>query len=140
MNYTNITSLINYDEFEQIKEFVLKKGDNKIYRNFDSNNPHYRFEDFDVFFGADIGQKNINNDPEISNFNQLTIKDDKSDTIQYYELIIVRKGDLKENKAWIITGMEEGQIYLVDSYNKGLIAMKNNLPNYLKQIKKEVDF
>lgn len=90
MDFTNITYLITLEEFEKTKEFILEKGDKMTYRNYDNNNPHYKFSDFDVFLGADIGQRNINNDPKISNFNQLTISDWNSD-IRYYELIIVGK-------------------------------------------------
>ncbi len=139
MNFTNITSLINLEEFEKIKEFILKNGDKRTYRNYDNNNPHYKFMNCDVFMAADIGQRYINNDPKVSDFNQVTITDFNSD-IKYYELIIIRKGDLKAEKAWIKKGMKEEQVYLVDVYNKGLKFMKNNLPNYLKQIKKESTF
>lgn len=136
-NFTDITNLISLKEFEKIKEFVLKNGGRKSYRNFDSNNPHYRFLNCDVYFGADIGQKNIQNNPELSDFNELTIADWNS-TIRYYELIIVRQGDIKAKKAWLQKGMIEQRVYLVDTYGKGLELIKNNLSSYLTQIKKEV--
>ncbi|MBT6567328.1 MAG: hypothetical protein HON19_00270 [Flavobacteriales bacterium] len=137
MDFTNITYLITLEEFEKTKEFILEKGDKMTYRNYDNNNPHYKFPDFDVFLGADIGQRNINNDPKISNFNQLTISDWNSD-IRYYELIIVRKGDIKTKKARIKKGMNEERVYLVDVYGKGLELMEKKLSNYLKQIKTEI--
>lgn len=137
MNFKNVTSQIDINEFEKIKKFILKNGDKKTYRNFDNNNPHYKFENCDIFLGSDIGQKNINNDPKISDFNQLTITDQNSD-IRYYELIIVRKGSLDENKAWIRKGMEENQVYLVDDYGIGLELMAKNLTDYLKGIKEEI--
>ena len=136
MNFTNVSDVISFKEFEQIKAFILKNGDKMIFRNFDNNNPHYKYVNCDVFLGADIGQRNINNDPDISDFNQLTIKNRKPN-IQQYELIIVRKGDLNAEKQWIKKGMEEEQIYLVDAYDKGLELLKNNLPSDLKQIKDE---
>lgn len=136
-NFTDVSDLISPKEFEKIKEFVLKNGGKMTYRNFDSNNPYYKFSNCDVFFGADIGQRNIKNDPEISDFNQLTIADWNSN-IRYYELIIVRKDDLKAEKAWLQEGMIEQHVYLVDDYGKGLKLMKNNLQSYLTQIKKEV--
>ncbi|WP_308993734.1 hypothetical protein QLS71_015130 [Mariniflexile litorale] len=138
MNFKNITSQIDTNEFEKIKTFILKNGDKMTYRNFDSNNPHYKFENCDAFLGSDIGQKNIHNDPEISDFNQLTIADWNSD-VKYYELIIIRKGSLKENKAWVRKGMKENHVYLVDDDGKGLELIENNLPNYLKRIKEEIN-
>ncbi|WP_108869066.1 hypothetical protein [Aquimarina aquimarini] len=136
-NFTNISDIISITEFEKIKTFILTKGDRMFYRSFDSNNPHFKFTNFDVFMGADIGQANINNDPTISDFNELTIVDRNAD-ITYYHIVIVRKGDLKAQKAWIIKGMKEEQVYLVDVYSKGVELMLNNLPNYLKKIKKEI--
>lgn len=136
-NYEDVSDLISYDEFEQIKNFILEKGDKKTYRNFDGNNPHYKFGTFDVFLGADIGQRNINNDPNISDFNQLTIMDWKSE-YTYTELIIVRDGDLKNNKKWILEGMEEGKVYLVDVRNNGISNLKNNLPKYLEKIRERI--
>lgn len=137
MNYTNISNLLSVEEFEKIKRFILNKGDRKTYRNFDNDNPHYELMNFDLFLGADIGQRNINNDPEISDFNQLTIADEHSE-IRYYELIIVRKGDVKALKSWIRSGMKEEEVYLVDFYGKGLEMMKNNIKGYLKQLNKKI--
>lgn len=134
-NFTEISDIVSFKDFEQMKEFILEKGDKMTYRNFDNNNPHYKLSNFDLFLGSDVGQKNIYNDPKISDFNQLTITDRSAD-IKYYEIIIVRKGDLKAKKDWIKKGMDEEQIYLVDVYSKGLKLMRNNLSSYLKQIKK----
>ena len=136
-NYTDISSLLSVNEFEEIKDFILEKGNKMTYRNIDSNNPHYKFNNCDVFLAADV--VNINNDPKISDFNQLTIVDWDSN-IRYYGIVIIRKGDLNANKAWITKEMKEKRVYLVDNYNKGLELMKANLPNYIKQVKKEVKY
>ncbi len=136
-NFTKVSGLISSNEFEEIKEFILKNGNRITYRNFDNNNPHYKFKSCDIFLGADIGQRNINNDPETSDFNQLIIAD-RDSNIKYYELVTVRKGDLAAAKAWTKKGMKEKQVYLVDGYGKGLKLMQSNLSNYLEQIKEEV--
>ena len=136
-DFTKISNLISFEEFEKIKDFTLKNGDKMTFRNFDNNNPHYKFENCDIFFGADIGQRNINNSPETSDFNELTITDWDSEII-YYKLIIVRKGDLKSGKHLVRKGMKEKQVYLLDTYGKGLELLKSNLPNYLKQIKEKI--
>lgn len=137
-DFENISNLLSTHEFEQIKKFILEKGDRRTYRNIDNNNPHYSFNNFDVFLASDVGQRNINNDPEISDFNQVTIADWESDII-YYQLIIVRKGDLKKRKAWLREGMKEEQIYLVDIYGKGINIMKDKLLYYLRKIKEEIN-
>lgn len=119
MNFKKITQLINYNEFEAIKEFILKNGNRVLFRNYDNNNnnnPHYKFKNCDLFLGSDIGQKNINNDPRISDFNELTIADKRTNAvIQYYQIIIVRKGDIKKEKNWVHKNMEEEEIYLIDN-------------------------
>lgn len=136
-NYEDVSNLISYNEFEQIKKFILEKGDKKTYRNFEGDNPHYKFGTFDVFFGADIGQRNITNDPNVSDFNELTIADwETEDT--YTELIIVRDGDLKNDKEWIMDGMKEGKVYLVDVRNGEINILKNNLSKYLEKIRKGI--
>ena len=136
-NFTDISDSFSTEEFEKTKEFVLKNGEERTYRNFDNNNPHYQFSNCEVYFGADIGQRNINNDPEISDFNQLTIAN-RDAHIQYYELIIVRKDDLKVGKSWLKEEMKEHHVYLVDTYGVGLELLINNLPVYLCQIKQEM--
>lgn len=137
-NFVDLTNQLSLNQFEQIKDFVLKQGDRKTYRNFDNHNPHYRFTNFDIYFGADVGQKNSNNDPSLSDFNQLKISD-TSAPIRYYELIIVRKGDLTLQKSWLKNGMQECNVYLVDVYAAGLEKLMNNLPNYLEEIMLEVN-
>lgn len=136
-NYEDVSNLVSYNEFEQIKNFILEKGDKKTYRNFDGDNPHYKFGNFDVFLGADIGQRNITNDPDISDFNQLTIMDWKSE-FTYTKVIIVREGDIKNNKQWILEGMEEGKVYLVHVHNGEINILKNNLSKYLEKIREEI--
>ena len=137
MSFTPISTIVPPEKFERIQRFILKNGDRRTYRNFDNHNPHYKFSNCEVFLGADVGQRNGTNDPAISNFNQLTITDYDA-ALRYYELIIVRKGDLEAEKAWIREGMEEEQVYLVDVYGKGLDLMKNNFSIYLEQIEKEL--
>jgi hypothetical protein len=134
IRFENITPLLSLKEFEEIKNFVLTNGDRKTFRNFDNHNPHFSFGGFEVFLGADVGQKNINNDPALSDFNQLTIVDPASEA-RYYELVLVRKDALKEGKAWIREGMEEELVYLVSLYGKDIGKMKNRIPDYIEQIK-----
>ena len=137
MNFTDSSELLTPQAFEEIKNFVLRRGDRRTYRNFDSHNPHYRFKHFDVFFGSDIGQQNITNDPALSDFNQLTIYDSSAE-IQYYELILVRKADVSKQRSWLRAGMEEERVYLVDVYDKGLKKMQKTLMNYLEQLRNEL--
>ncbi len=146
IRFVNISNLMSFEAFEKAKGFILKCGDRgkKLFRNYDNDNPHYEFVNFDVFLGSDIGQRNINNDPNISDFNEFTIADwhsklSRNSNIVYYKLVIVRPGDIKNKKQWIIEGMKENEVYLVDFDDNELELMKNNLQYYLKQIEKEIN-
>ena len=63
--------------FEVIKRFVLKKGDRQTYCSMYNQNPHFRFEGFDVYLNPDAGQQNINCDPGLSDFDELVVHDER---------------------------------------------------------------
>ncbi len=135
---TQVSKTLSLNEFEKIKRFVLKNGDRSTFRNIDNNNPHYKFDKFSIYFGADVGQLNINNDPKISDFNELTIVDWHGNTT-YLQLVVVREGDLEINKARLLPGMETGQVYLIDNYHVGEDRLLKLLPKYLEQINAVID-
>ncbi|OXB02452.1 hypothetical protein [Flavobacterium pectinovorum] len=133
--FVNITNQFSVEDFEKVKSFILKEGNRKTYRNFDNNNPYYDFKKFATYLASDIGQQNINNDPKVSDFNRLTLKDED----QYYEIIIVRNGDIKAKKKGIVNGMLENEVYLTDYGRNDLDKIPNQLiiyfDNMLKLIK-----
>lgn len=126
-----ITDQFSVKDFEKVKEFILEKGNRKTYRNFDNNNPFYDFGKFQAYLGADIGQQNIYNDPKISDFNELTLKDNND----YYKILIVRKGDILASKKGIQNGMQENEVYFVDVYQERLDKVPDLLLEYLNLIK-----
>lgn len=109
-----ISPKIDLKKFEIIKNFILEKGDTKTYRNFDNNNPHYAMDDFDIYLGSDIGQKNINHDPTKSDFNELVVISKSKDYDINLKLIAFRKSDLALKKSWIIKAMKEGNVYVLN--------------------------
>lgn len=133
--FVKITNQFSVEDFEKVKSFILKEGNRKTYRNFDNNNPYYDFKKFAAYLASDIGQQNINNDPKVSDFNRLTLKDED----QYYEIIIVRNGDIKAKKKGIVNGMLENEVYLTDYGRNDLDKIPNQLiiyfDNMLKLIK-----
>ncbi|VAW44430.1 hypothetical protein MNBD_GAMMA03-894 [hydrothermal vent metagenome] len=140
--FINISEMFSQTEFENIKNFILSNGNRQTYRNYDNNNPHYDYGDFSAYLGADIGQGNINNDKNISDFNKLVIMS-RHTGIKYYALIIVREGDItykepdiKRQKTGIVAGMKEGNVYLV--YDRGLESresLKAKILPYITTIK-----
>ncbi|GAA3778353.1 hypothetical protein GCM10022423_37730 [Flavobacterium ginsengiterrae] len=131
-NLMKITNAFSVADFEKVKSFVLEKGNRKTYRNFDNQNPYYNFESFEAYLGADIGQQNINNDPNLSDFNELTLKDQNN----YYKIIIVRKGDIHASKRNVLKGMHENEVYYVDPYQEKINQIPNLLSQYLKHLQK----
>ncbi|MHA7058832.1 hypothetical protein ACWGOQ_0016525 [Aquimarina sp. M1] len=134
--FVEITNILSISEFEKIKKSALNSDYRFFFRSMDNNNPAINYGNFQVFFGAD-DFKNINNNPNLSDFNELTIKDNSSD-ITYYNILIVRKGDVVAQKEGIMKGMEEGKIYLIDFYKEGIYKMRANLPQYLETMKKSL--
>lgn len=133
--YADITGTFSMNDFEVVKTFILNNGDRKTYRNFDNNNPHYSFNGFEAYLNAEIGQANPNNDPTISDFNQITIRDRNADP-QYYYIHIVRKGDNNNtdiNKPF--EGLKEEKVYLLNPHDDDINIMKNNLIRYIEVLK-----
>ncbi|MCF6352982.1 MAG: hypothetical protein L3J06_08230 [Cyclobacteriaceae bacterium] len=136
--FVEITDSLSIQKFEHIKNFILNKGDRRFYRNYDNNNPHYDFSTFHVYLNAEIGQKNLYNDPEVSDFNEITIYDSGAE-IQYYTIRIVRKGDIENKEILVNRGMKENNVYLMDTYKDGLGKMEKNLLEiYLPKIRSVV--
>lgn len=134
--YADITTVFSINDFEVAKSFILSKGDRQTYRVFDSNNPHHSYNGFEAYLNAEIGQKNITNDPAISGFNEITIRD-KNANPQYYTIHVVRIGDTSQKDITIQEGMREGRVYLLNPFENDLEVMKNNLNGYLQTIKSD---
>ena len=73
------------DEFRRIRAHVLAHGDRLTWCNMYNCNPHLAFDDFDVFFNPDIGQRNINCDPARSGFDVMIIRDQRG-AAMYFEV------------------------------------------------------
>ena len=119
--------------FDKIKNFVIKKGGKQTFRNFDNNNPHYTSKFFEIYLGSDIGQKNINNEPKKSNFNEMQVFSKKYSGINFC-LIAVRKGDQKLNKYWIYPDMIEGYVYVYMTNKYSFEIIENEINSFLRDI------
>ena len=136
--FLKITQNLSTYEFEKIKIFILDHGDKQTYRNLDNNNPHYDFGEFQGYLNAEIGYKNSNNDPLISDFNQITIQD-LANNIDYYTLQIVRYGDKLNIDINVLQGMIEGNVYLLNPYEQSMTEMYESLDKYLNRIRDEIN-
>ncbi|OIV40027.1 hypothetical protein [Flavobacterium johnsoniae] len=132
VNFKKITNQFSVKDFEKVKNFILENGKTTTYRNYDNNNPYYDFGRFQVYLSADIGQKNINNDPKLSDFNEMTLKDEDL----YYKILIVRKGDILALKTGVLDGMGENEVYYIDSYSIGVDEKSDLLSDYLNIMKR----
>jgi hypothetical protein len=70
---------LTVESFQSIKRFILEHGDRQTYCNMYNRNPHYRFRGFEVFLNPDVGQRNINCDPEHSDFDQMVIREESGE-------------------------------------------------------------
>lgn len=132
-----ITTILSIETFDAIKDFVLKNGDTKTYRNFDNNNPHFSFPTCNVYFGSDIGQQNINNDPTLSDFNELTIVS-TGFPILYYKIVAVKTNAFNDKKANVRPGMKEQDVYLIKGSsieNMNTETLKTSITTYLTAIR-----
>ena len=129
---------ISLTEFEMIKNFILQKGDAKTYRNFDNNNPHFDLDFYEIYLASDVGQKNINNNPQYSDFNELVVQS-KTESIASFRLIAARKGDIYLKKNWITTTMIEENIYIELPNKIKPKEIDNSLVKFLHSIRVEME-
>ncbi len=138
--YRDITKNLSVQEFETIKSFILENGDRQTYCNMYNNNPHYSFEGFEAYLNPETGQGNINCDPEISDFNEIVIRDQDADP-QYYHILIVRQGDLENKEIFfnVPEGMKEEKVYLLKYYEYDLDMMERKIYKYIELIYNEIN-
>ncbi len=138
-DFLDITYLISYHDFEKIKAYILSKGDRQTYCNKYNNNPHYSFPGFEAYLNPEIGQRNINCDPALSDFNEMVISDRRSD-LPYFHLLMVRMGDLEnERVARNVAGTMEGKIYLLRYHDNDLAGMAEKVKPYIREMLKSVE-
>ena len=66
---------LSADAFDRIKRYILALGGRQTYCNMYNNNPHHRFGTFDAYLTPDVGQRNINCDPALSDFDEIVVQD-----------------------------------------------------------------
>jgi len=129
--YRDITQILSVSNFESIKKYILKNGDRQTYCNMYNDNPHFSYGYFHVYLNPEIGQANIDCDPQKSDFNEIVIRDQNSEP-QYYYLHIVRLGDLENEKIIKVdTRMKENRIYILNPYKNDLNIMEDSVKSYI---------
>ena len=83
--------------FEEIKRYILALGGRRTYCNMYNHNPHHRFGWFDAYLNPDVGQRNIDCDPDVSGFDELVVQDFALDEI--YVTARVVDGELELDAA-----------------------------------------
>ena len=129
--YRNITSTLSVKDFEALKSFILEEGDRSTYCTMYLDNPHYAFGEFDCYLNPETGQRNINCDPELSDFNMMVIQD-FSVSSKYFYILLVRNGDTdRDDIMGVVDGMKERKVYLLNYYDGELASMERELEPYL---------
>jgi len=85
--------------FILIRGFILRRGDRQTWCNMYNDNPHYAFDGFDAYLIPDVGQKNINCDPALSGFDEIVIKDGRTDQIYFRVKLSARRPALQIKRA-----------------------------------------
>ena len=136
--YRDITKVFSEQDFEDVKNFILKNGNQQTYSNLYNNNPHFSFEEFNVYLNPEIGQSNMDCDTSLSDFNQLVIQDLESNP-GYYYILLVREGDLQDdNITPFELDLEEKHVYVMGDDDYPLDVIENNATKYLKKIKDKI--
>ncbi|MCU0654808.1 MAG: hypothetical protein MUF64_05810 [Polyangiaceae bacterium] len=78
------------ETFLAIKRFILAKGDRQTFGNMYNHNPHHAFDGFDAFLIPDVGQKNINCDPALSDFDGMVLRTNSVEGPAYDEVKLDR--------------------------------------------------
>lgn len=138
-DFRKINDLMSVQDFEDIKSYILTNGDRQTYCNIYNNNPHYSFSGFESYLNPEIGQANINCDTEISDFNEIAIRDQNSMPI-YYHILVVRNGDLENDKIDLSSydGVSEGNVYLLKDDNYNIDTLRNDLVKYINVMKNSI--
>lgn len=135
----DITEVLSMEEFEQVKSFIIQHGDRAIYCNMYNENPHYAYDGFDAYLNPEVGQRNINCDPDVSDFNEIVIVKRISAYV-YYHILLVRKGDLEDQEIAFdfLDGMKEKKVYLLRYYDYDLEEMEEQVLGFITEMKKEI--
>lgn len=138
-DFLDITHMLSYNDFEKIKTFILSNGDRETFSNMYNDNPHYSFTGFETYLNPETGQLNINCNPDLSDFNEIVIRDQSSDP-QYFHLLIVRNSDLKNQQiSRKLTGLIEGKVFLLKYYDYDLETMAEKVKLYIVDMKNKVE-
>lgn len=85
-----MVDVLTVEAFQRIKQMILRDGDRRTYCNMYNNNPHIELDGFHAYLDPVGGQRNINCDPELSDFDELVIQDWRTSMIYFRARV---KGD-----------------------------------------------
>ena len=71
--------ILTVESFQRIMEMILARGDRRTYCSRYNDNPHLEVDGFHAYLSPDVGQRNIDCDPALSSFGELTIQDWSAD-------------------------------------------------------------
>jgi hypothetical protein len=75
-----MADVLTVEAFQRIKQMILRDGDRRTYCNMYNRNPHIEVDGFHAYLNPLGGQRNINCDPERSDFDELVIQDQRTST------------------------------------------------------------
>ena len=125
--YVDVSDIFSKKDFKKLRKFIFKKGDRQSFRNYDTNNPHYSFDDFDVYLATGDQRSVFEKD-------ELRPKD-------YTELVIgLNRGFtlyLAPHKSFnqATSIFEDGSVYASQNTSDNIEGLKNRLSVIKRAIK-----
>ncbi len=121
--FVDISTTFSKKDFEKVRKFIFKNGDRQTYRNLDSNNPHYKFEDFDVYLGTWGQSRFFERDaPRMKDYSELVIH------AEGYHTLYLTTDETPDH-------LSKGTVYW---HNQNYQDVEGFIP-YLQDMKKQVE-
>ena len=121
---------INRENLLRIKRFILDTGQRETYGNVYNNNPACHAKRFDFYLNPDTRQKNIDCDPNKSDFNSLTIRSKSGGKDQYRTVEFIGQHAVYITVNWPTDDLTVGQVrqFVEDAIKELLAELDQNKP------------
>ena len=125
----NISDTLSYDQFQEIKQFILDKGQTRTYCNMYNNNPYYAFEG-----ESEIIDLYLN--PIVQILPETDLK-----TVDKYNVIVLKVQDVMNTYVNIYANSKTKEVYLTSYYDteQSLKEKASKIAQYTECILTEIE-
>jgi hypothetical protein len=141
-NPIDITDILSYKQFEQIKEFILTKGDTQTYCNMYSNNPHYRINNIELYLNP--GFQSLIKDTEKKDLEIIDLHSLGKQRVVYNTLVLRIWNDKEYPFQYTFIGGDKNsqKVYLEPYWdtNETMNKRHSKIWKYLLEITSHINF